>query len=219
MPKPGRPAQFDRDVALDEAMRAFWRDGYQSNSVKALSERLGITRSSFYNAFDSQEALFLEALDRYLELSPDQALAQPPQAGGVCWLITETFRTVCQTLDADCDARGCLAVNSVAVLCNVDASLGPKVAARMMARLERLERLLKLAVAGGELPPETDTAACALALKTLLVGLNTMAKVVPDRTALWPSARLVLAGLGILRENSPKSAPVLATSDRESGIM
>lgn len=52
---------------------AFWRDGYQANSVKALSERLGITRSSFYNAFESREAMFMEAFERYLERSPDRA--------------------------------------------------------------------------------------------------------------------------------------------------
>ncbi|KPH83146.1 TetR/AcrR family transcriptional regulator, partial [Bosea vaviloviae] len=73
MSKSGRPSQFDRDAALEAALMAFWRDGYQANSVKALSERLGITRSSFYNAFESREAMFMEALERYLERSPDRA--------------------------------------------------------------------------------------------------------------------------------------------------
>src|SRR3546814_19449373 len=75
MPRAGRPAEFDRDAALEVAMLAFWREGFKETSVKALSERLGITRSSFYNAFGSQEAMFLEALDRYLERSPDRAMA------------------------------------------------------------------------------------------------------------------------------------------------
>ena len=97
MSKPGRPAQFDRDAALDAALMAFWRDGYQANSVKALSERLGITRSSFYNAFESQEAVFLEALDRYLERSPDRAFAYVTQEGSICGLIAETFKSICQS--------------------------------------------------------------------------------------------------------------------------
>jgi len=201
MSKPGRPAQFDRNAALDAALMAFWRDGYQGNSVKALSERLGITRSSFYNAFESQEAVFLEALERYLERSPDRALARVPQEGSICALITETFKSVCQNLALDTGAKGCLAVNSVGALCNVDAALGPKVAAHMIARLQRIETLLRLAVAQGELPGDIDIAVTALSLKTFLVGLNVMAKVVPDRDALWPAARATLSGLGILRES------------------
>jgi len=200
MSKPGRPAQFDRDAALDAALMAFWRDGYQATSVKALSERLGITRSSFYNAFESQEAVFLEALDRYLERSPDRAFAYVMQEGSICGLIAETFKSICQSLALDSDARGCLAVNSVGALCGVDAALGPKVAAHMIARLERLETLLKLAVARGELRDDTDVAATALALKTFLVGLNVMAKVVPDRDALWPATRTMLLAAGILHE-------------------
>jgi TetR/AcrR family transcriptional repressor of nem operon len=214
MPKPGRPTQFDRDAALDEAMRAFWRDGYQANSVKALSQRLGITRSSFYNAFDSQEALFLEALERYLDLSPDRPLAQVPDQGSICALITETFRTVCRALAADTEAKGCLLVNSVCALCPTDDELGSRIAAQVIARVERIEALLRAAVDRGELTPDTDAAACALALQTFLVGLNMMAKVVPDKAALWPAARATLAAHHILRESRSGHRSILATSAR-----
>lgn len=199
MSRLGRPLQFDRDAAVDTALSAFWRDGYQANSVKALSEQLGITRSSFYNAFESQEALFLEAFERYLERSPDRAFASTPSQGGACALITATFMAICHGLATEGGTRGCLAVNSVGALCNVDASLGPIVAAHMLTRLERIEALLRAAVADGELAPDTDITATALSLKTFLVGLNTMAKVLPDRSALWPAAQATLAALGILR--------------------
>lgn len=206
--KSGRPPQFDRDAALEAVLGMFWRDGYQASSVKALSERLGITRSSFYNAFESQEAAFIEALERYLARSPDQAMATVPMEGSIRALITATFKAACQSLAQDADAKGCLAVNSVGALCNVHAELGPKIAARVLGRLERIEILLKAAVVRGELPSNTDIAATALSLKALLVGLNTMAKVLPDRSALWPAARTALSGLGILQEGeaSPPKA-------------
>lgn len=196
----GRPLQFDRDEALDAALMAFWREGYEANSVKALSERLGITRSSFYNAFESREAMFLAVLERYLERSPDRALAAVPPEGSICALISATFKAICESLALDPDAKGCLAVNSVGALCNVDAELGPKVAAHMVERLGRIEALLGAAVTRGELARDTDIATVALSLKSFLFGLNVMAKVVPDRCALWPAARAVLASFGILRE-------------------
>lgn len=200
MSRPGRPAEFDRDAALELALLAFWRDGYQETSVKALSERLGITRSSFYNAFGSQEAMFLEALDLYLARSPDRAMANNTPEGSVCALISETFRAIYTNLASDPDAKGCLAVNSVGALCQVDEKLGPKVAAVMIERLQRIETLLELAIERGELPADTDIKANALALKTFLVGLNSMAKVLPDRNDLWPATRAILLALGILKE-------------------
>lgn len=216
MSRPGRPAQFDRDAAVETALLTFWHDGYQASSVKALSERLGIARSSFYNTFDSQEALFLEALDRYLDRAPDRALAHIPDQGSIRALITETFRTVCLALDADRDARGCLLVNSVSALCPAGDGLGATIAAHVIARVERIEALLRAAVDRGELPPELDVATTALALKTFLVGLNLMAKVVPDKGALWPAARATLAAHGLLREPDPTGPCAVKRVDERS---
>lgn len=202
MNKAGRPAKFDRDAAVEQALQAFWRDGYQSSSVKALSELLGITRSSFYNAFESQEALYLEALDRYLARSPDDELACDPGSIGVRRHISNVVRTICSTLERDREARGCLAVNSVNTLCGSDSALSDAITARMLDRLDRIELLLQQGVERGELPVETDIAATALALKSLIVGLNTMSRVVPDKSALWPAAKQALAGLGLLAQDS-----------------
>ena len=206
MSKLGRPAEFDRDAALEVAMLAFWRDGFKETSVKALSERLGITRSSFYNAFGSHEAVFLETLERYLQRSPDRAFAEVPQRGSIRALITATFKAICQTLAADPEAKGCLAVNSVSALCNVEPELGPKVAAHMNVRRERIETLLKVAVTRGELPGDFDVTSTALALKALVVGLNSMSKVLPNRSALWPAARVTLASFGLLCEDTELEA-------------
>ena len=47
----GRPAKFDRDKAIEIIMNEIWKKGYEACSVKALSEKLSITRPSFYHAF------------------------------------------------------------------------------------------------------------------------------------------------------------------------
>ena len=65
----GRPAVFDRDVALWEAMKLFWERGYQGTSFDDLIAAMGISASSFYNSFGSKEALYCEATRSYLEWS------------------------------------------------------------------------------------------------------------------------------------------------------
>lgn len=61
----GRPRSFDRDAALDTAMRLFWRHGYEGVSFQQLTAALGLSAPSLYAAFGNKTALYREALDRY----------------------------------------------------------------------------------------------------------------------------------------------------------
>ena len=47
----GRPRTFNRDVALEQAMRAFWEQGYAATTVSHLTQRIGIAAPSLYAAF------------------------------------------------------------------------------------------------------------------------------------------------------------------------
>ncbi len=65
----GRPTVFDRALALQAAMKLFWERGYEGTSFDELIAAMGISASSFYNSFDSKEALYSEATRSYLEWS------------------------------------------------------------------------------------------------------------------------------------------------------
>ena len=196
----GRPAKFDRQAAVERVMNEIWRHGFEACSVKAISEKLGITRSSFYNAFGSREALFLEALALYFSQSPDKALAEMDNKAGVLKILTNVFREVCRSRAADPEARGCMTVNCVAELVGVDDTLGPVLERAILGSLHRLEHLLGQAAANGEIEDKGDLREKALALQNLLIGLNVMAKVVRSESDLWAAARQTLEGLGLYRE-------------------
>jgi TetR/AcrR family transcriptional regulator, transcriptional repressor for nem operon len=66
----GRPRDFDFDDALDRAVELFWKQGYAATSVRQLCDALGIQPGSFYAAFESKEACFRRAIDRYVETQP-----------------------------------------------------------------------------------------------------------------------------------------------------
>ena len=61
----GRPRKFDREEALDEATRAFWKHGYEATSTNDLLDAMGIGRQSLYNSFGDKKTIFLEVLRRY----------------------------------------------------------------------------------------------------------------------------------------------------------
>ncbi len=196
----GRPAKFDRRAAVERVMNEIWRHGFEACSVKAISETLGITRSSFYNAFGSREALFLEALELYFSLSPDKALAAMDNKTSILKVLTNVFREVCRRRAADPEARGCMAVNCVAELVGVDDTLGPVLEKAILGSLDRLEHLLGQAAANGEIEDKGDLREKALALQNLLIGTNVMAKVVRSEDDLWAATRQTLKGLGLYRE-------------------
>ena len=193
----GRPSKFDRDAAVETALQAFWQDGYEATSVKALSERLGITRSSFYNAFGSREALFELALNRYAEDSPDRAFDNVTEDTAIRPLLTRTFREICRVRAQDPHARGCVIINTVTELGGVANPVGRHLASMLMCRVTSIEVLLRRAIDHGELPADTDVLGTALSVQSLMIGLNVLAKIVPEEDRLWLTARTTLDGLGL----------------------
>src|ERR1700739_4244578 len=71
----GRPRAFDRQTALRAAMKLFWEQGFEGTSFDDLTSTMGITPSSFYNAFGSKELLYKEALQYYLD-SPSELFSR-----------------------------------------------------------------------------------------------------------------------------------------------
>ena len=62
----GRQREFDKQVALDAAMKVFWANGYSGTSLSDLTDVMGINKPSLYAAFGNKEALFISALDHYI---------------------------------------------------------------------------------------------------------------------------------------------------------
>ncbi|MES2450121.1 MAG: TetR/AcrR family transcriptional regulator [Pseudomonadota bacterium] len=71
----GRPRTFDRQSAVNAAMRLFWERGYEAVSLSDLTGAMGIRSSSLYVAFGSKEALFREAVKSYVAGEADATAA------------------------------------------------------------------------------------------------------------------------------------------------
>ncbi|MGU3471673.1 TetR/AcrR family transcriptional regulator [Paenibacillus sp. D51F] len=60
-----RPKEFDPAKALDQALEAFWDQGYEAASVQGLCSAMGINRGSLYDTFGDKETLFTACMDRF----------------------------------------------------------------------------------------------------------------------------------------------------------
>ncbi|MFD5701590.1 TetR/AcrR family transcriptional regulator [Streptomyces lasiicapitis] len=79
----GRPRSFDRETALEKALRQFWEHGYEATTVSDLTREMGIGAPSLYAAFGDKRTLFEEVLVRYAGsygAFGGQALVEEPTA-------------------------------------------------------------------------------------------------------------------------------------------
>jgi AcrR family transcriptional regulator len=172
MAKRGRPATFDRCEALERAMEVFWARGYEGATLEELQAAMGgISPPSFYNAFGSKEALFREAVERYMATvgaPAAQALAGEKTAREA---IEGMLRRSVESFSLPGKPHGCL-VALGATNC-APASKGPQ--EYLLAIRQRTPRLIKVrldrAVAEGELPADLDTGAVAGFYTTVAHGL------------------------------------------------
>ncbi|MBC7773740.1 MAG: TetR/AcrR family transcriptional regulator [Pyrinomonadaceae bacterium] len=165
----GRPREFDRSKALDDAMRAFWSKGYERTGLPDLQTAMGIGRQSLYNAFGDKRTLFLEALDHYgaTQFRWLHALLASPGSG-----IDNVRAMMNAWVDAvsAADFTGCLICNS-AVEFGRDAEVTAITDRHNGAIEESIYQALERAVGDSELGRKTDTRALAQFIANLGQGL------------------------------------------------
>ena len=203
----GRRSKFDNEEAVEFALDQYRLHGYEACSVKALSEKLGITRSSFYHAFGTREALFERALKKYCERWPDSELSDTLPASEVLSLITAATHEVCFRKDEKGRSTGCLVVNTVAsVDCSSDNPVGEMVSKVVVERTELIARMLGKAQLAGAIERDRDVGEMAVGVHALMFGINVMVRAGCSAETLWAGARTTLEALGLLDESSIKAS-------------
>ncbi len=107
-----RPKAFNRDTALDAAVRLFWERGYEATSIQDVVDVLGINRASLYATFGDKAHLFEAAIDRYatqVQAAVASHLA-PPHAGREA--VSGYLRALIQAASRPGVPGGCLIVNT-----------------------------------------------------------------------------------------------------------
>ena len=107
-----RPREFNTSEALGQALDVFWAKGYEGATMTELLTAMDIGKGSFYNAFGSKVAVYLEALRIYRDKTMDELLA-PIAKGctGLDFIRAFLDRAVGSVADA-MFYRGCFFANA-----------------------------------------------------------------------------------------------------------
>lgn len=189
--KTGRPLSFDRDAALQQAMLAFWRHGYETTSISELTHAMGITAPSLYAAFGDKQRLFLEAMRLYAG-SPyelDAALAEAPTAREAAQRM---LYAAAKAFTTEAMPKGCFLASATASGSAASASVQHEVANIRRDIQQRLQRRIEQDIANTALPPSTNSAALASLVIALIQGMSVLARDGADHQTLLPIIDIAL---------------------------
>jgi AcrR family transcriptional regulator len=189
----GRPRAFDREAALDCALRLFWTQGFEGTSISDLTEALDINPPSLYAAFGSKEELFREALGLYgraYGLPIERAIAEEKTALDA---VVRILLEAAHLFPAGATPGGCLVSTGVLTCAPDHRSIADVLAAHRELMVTALEQRITAGKAKREIPRDADPATLARYVATVISGMSVQARDGADEATLLAIAEAALA--------------------------
>ncbi|QLY32563.1 TetR/AcrR family transcriptional regulator [Nocardia huaxiensis] len=170
----GRPRKFDRDAALDKALRLFWQRGYEATSISDLTGALGIGAPSLYAAFGDKQKLFNEAIQTYGANYGGfamRALAEEPTARAAA---ERTLHEAAAEYTLPGRPPGCMIISAAGNTSNLDVS---KMLEDMRnSNVAAFEDRIRTDIAAGILPATANARALARHIGVVMQGMSQSAQ-------------------------------------------
>jgi len=190
-----RPRNFDEDSVLDAVAEAFWTHGYEGTSTRDLVQYTGLTQPSLYNAFGDKRALFLRALDHYLEHTLRERIQRLESSMPPDRAITAFFREIVERSVSDEHQQGCMLVNAALGMSPEDEEFRELIAEEMSLMRAFFERCMKAGLKSGAIERVMSADAAATSLLAVLLGVRVLARVDPKPALLSNAVGPTLAML------------------------
>ncbi len=175
-----RPYSYERTTVLTDAMKVFWRKGYNGASISDLTEATGLQRGSIYAEFKSKRGLFEQSLEHYFADLKERRFSllegkKPP--------IEKLRKFFGDILDDHCDKQqaGCLLVNTLLELPPDDQDIIAKVSAMFKELQILIENVLSEAKIKKQIRTDINIQSLAKHLIIFLYGLRVYSKTKTSR--------------------------------------
>ena len=152
-----RARPYNRDEALEAALRLFWDKGYHATSLKDLEAALSMKPGSIYAAFTSKENLFVLALERYFQAALQEfrtivAEAETPVEG-----LAAFARSIATSDAGSPKQRACMLIKTLLTTTEEDRAIATAAGNYLDQMEAEMETVFKAAVRAGELPADANT--------------------------------------------------------------
>ncbi len=191
----GRPRNFDSDQALQSAVQVFWSKGYEATSLADLIDAMQISKSSFYQTFESKHQLFQNCINHYQGrfISDITDSLQSSKTGRA--FIEDTFKGLADKARPSGDRRGCLILNCASEFAQRDPVIAELITKSIQRMTDVFLSAIKRAQQEGDISPDKKPLPLARYLLSSLNGLTTTIKAGASPKEIREVTEVVLTAL------------------------
>ncbi|MBE0422349.1 MAG: TetR/AcrR family transcriptional regulator [Lutibacter sp.] len=151
-----RIKSFNDDVVLNSAMHVFWNHGYEATSVRLLEKEMGINQFSIYASFSNKKNLFIESIRKYREYVKECVFTDLLRENAGLAELEIFLQNLVQKINEVDGHKGCLVVNTAAEIGIKDKEIAHEIGLYYDFIYEIMAKVIRNAVAKGEVPVNTD---------------------------------------------------------------
>ncbi|WP_282079736.1 TetR/AcrR family transcriptional regulator [Aquimarina algiphila] len=107
-----RRKEYKEEEVIEKAMQLFWRNGYETTSVRMLEKEMGINQFSVYASFGNKQGVFLESIKCYKKKAQFELIDRLDNSDGVEG-IKQYFYNFIEFSKDNNSNKGCLLTNTV----------------------------------------------------------------------------------------------------------
>ena len=189
------PRPSVREELIEAGLQMLYLHGFNGTGVQDITDAAGVPKGSFYNHFESKEALALEALDRYWQNGAARR-AQLSDAGvDPVERLRRYFRGLTELAVRQKFRNGCMIGNFSTELSVQSKEVRERLAEIFAAWRRSLESCVREAEKAGRVRPRLPAATIASFLVNAWEGAVLRSKVEQDKSPFEEFERVIFASI------------------------
>jgi len=150
-----------RDHLIASGLETLHRQGFNGSAVQDITDAAGLPKGSFYNYFESKEALALEVIDRFGKEQGALGSVLSDESISPVERLRRYFTSQAATLAALNYERGCLVGNFSTELADHSRPIRDRLASNFAAWSRPIEACIRDGQKAGEISKDTEPRALA----------------------------------------------------------
>lgn len=189
-----RTKEFDPEVALQAAVKVFWRLGYERTSLDLLMREMGISKQSLYDTFGDKRAIYFKAMRSYRKATNDSLrgifAGDRPVRDGFSKIFTSMIRETREQHE-----QGCLLLSANLSRDLKDAEMTEFLRANQREVEQIFADAFRRAKRRGEISAEKKPVALARFFVATIQGMRALARLNHDRKELEHISKVAMSSL------------------------
>jgi TetR/AcrR family transcriptional regulator, transcriptional repressor for nem operon len=184
-----------REQLIEAGLQTLHLHGFNGCGVQDITDAAGVPKGSFYNHFESKEALALEALERFWQNGASRRALLSDTNLDPVERLRRYFRALSEAVVRQNFQRGCLIGNFSSELSAQSREVRDRLAEIYAAWTRSIESCVREAEKAGRVQPRLPAGTIAIFLVNAWEGAVLRSKVERDKSALDQFDRVVFASI------------------------